>query len=421
MGVKGSDIRIAQERRHRGVADDRLARRVAEARRRALRRHRRRQPAGVAGRRQDWTNVIDKLPGLPKGTFVSEVVPSRFDEGDGLRDVRRPSPERLRDLHLRQHATSGRPGSSIDGEPEGRSRADADRGSEEPGRALPRHRDRALRVDRSRPQLAADQGEPADRPHRRDHAASARQRDDPRDARPRASGSSITSSRSRNTRRRRRRPRTRSCSRRRRPRCTGGRRAIATTSSGATRPSSARTRRRRRCISWLLKKQAGEVKLKITDAAGREVREISGPVLANSNKAGIQSACWDLRVQPVPAPACGAGRERRPGGGDRAAAADARAGGRGGQQTSRRIRSAPAAAVAAAVSAAAASASAAAAATPARTCCPASTTSSLIVDGKTIETKPLRVDGRSGSRRSPRSSASGCTTWRWRCTSCRSA
>ena len=28
-----------------------------------------------------WTNVIDKLPGVPKGVFVSEVVPSRFDEG----------------------------------------------------------------------------------------------------------------------------------------------------------------------------------------------------------------------------------------------------------------------------------------------------------------------------------------------------
>ena len=39
-------------------------------------------------------------------------------------------------------------------------------------------------------------------------------------------------------------------------------------------------------ISWLNKKQVGEVKLRITDAAGREVREISGTPLANSNKAG---------------------------------------------------------------------------------------------------------------------------------------
>src|SRR5438128_8312615 len=73
-------------------------------------------------------------------------------------------------------------------------------------------------------------------------------------------------------------------------------------------------------LSWYLKRPAGDVKLKITDATGREVREISGPVLAAANKAGIQSACWDLRVQPTPAPAT-AGGGRGAGG----------AGGRGGR------------------------------------------------------------------------------------------
>ncbi|HZT78019.1 MAG TPA: hypothetical protein VFA27_15300 [Vicinamibacterales bacterium] len=53
-------------------------------------------------------------------------------------------------------------------------------------------------------------------------------------------------------------------------------------------------------ISWVNKKPVGEVALKITDAAGRQVREIAGPTLANSKAAGIQSACWDLRVQPAP-------------------------------------------------------------------------------------------------------------------------
>ncbi len=62
-------------------------------------------------------------------------------------------------------------------------------------------------------------------------------------------------------------------------------------------------------VSWFLKKPAGEVTLKITDAAGREVREIGAPVLANGNKAGFQFACWDLRVQPTPAPPPAAGRE----------------------------------------------------------------------------------------------------------------
>ena len=86
-------------------------------------------------------------------------------------------------------------------------------------------------------------------------------------------------------------------------------------------------------ITWLLKKPAGEVALRITDAAGKAVREISGPVLANSNKAGIQSACWDLRVQPVPAPA-GRGGDAAGRGGDGAAGRGGAGeqGGRGGAQ-----------------------------------------------------------------------------------------
>ena len=69
-------------------------------------------------------------------------------------------------------------------------------------------------------------------------------------------------------------------------------------------------------ISWFNRKSVGEVKLRMTNAAGREIREISGPVLANSIKAGIQSACWDLRVQPLPSPPAegrGRGREGRAG------------------------------------------------------------------------------------------------------------
>ena len=30
---------------------------------------------------KNWTQVIDKVQGVPKGIYVSEVVPSRFDEG----------------------------------------------------------------------------------------------------------------------------------------------------------------------------------------------------------------------------------------------------------------------------------------------------------------------------------------------------
>jgi photosystem II stability/assembly factor-like uncharacterized protein len=137
-------------------------------------------------------------------------------------------------------------------------------------------------------------------------------------------------------------------------------------------------------ISWLNKKQVGQVSLKITDAAGREVRELSGAAFANSNKPGIQSACWDLRVQPAPAPPPQEGRGR--GRGERGQAAEG--GGRGQTQES-----------------------------PYGAACPPLQTAggggggfggggpqlggpyviggvytvSLVVDGKTVDSKPLRV------------------------------
>src|SRR5262249_39340988 len=45
-------------------------------------------------------------------------------------------------------------------------------------------------------------------------------------------------------------------------------------------------------ISWLMKRPSNDVKLKIADGTGREVREISGTAMASAGKAGIQSACW---------------------------------------------------------------------------------------------------------------------------------
>jgi photosystem II stability/assembly factor-like uncharacterized protein len=150
-------------------------------------------------------------------------------------------------------------------------------------------------------------------------------------------------------------------------------------------------------ISWINKRAVGEVKLKITDAAGREIRELSGTPLANSNKAGIQSACWDLRVQPNPAPPAAPGRPS-PGSGQAAGRAG-RAGGPGGAGQ-------------------AGGAEGAAAEPPAQSPfgagCPVVAppggggfgggpnlngpfviggvyTVALIVDGKTIETRPLRV------------------------------
>jgi len=64
-------------------------------------------------------------------------------------------------------------------------------------------------------------------------------------------------------------------------------------------------------ISWLNAHAVNDVALKITDAAGKDVRTIAGEVLAKSRSAGIQTACWDLRVEPAPRPAR-ANRNERP-------------------------------------------------------------------------------------------------------------
>ena len=158
-------------------------------------------------------------------------------------------------------------------------------------------------------------------------------------------------------------------------------------------------------LQWFLKKDAGEVKLKISDAVtGKEIREISGQVLANSNKAGHAGGVLGparaaaaafaggtrgpgrARSAVKPGRACAGGRGR-PGcaaacagdGAWHAVAAAARrspfgagCGGGGG-------------ALAGAASAAAA------AAPPARSCCRALTRVALVVDGKTVDTKPLKV------------------------------
>ncbi len=70
-------------------------------------------------------------------------------------------------------------------------------------------------------------------------------------------------------------------------------------------------------IQMYFKKALGDVSLRISDAAGKTVREISVP--ANRAQPGIQTVCWDMRVDGIQA-----------GGGGGANAADAgRAGGAG--------------------------------------------------------------------------------------------
>ena len=78
-------------------------------------------------------------------------------------------------------------------------------------------------------------------------------------------------------------------------------------------------------IQFHLKKPVGSLALKITDAAGAHVRNIEIP--ANRNVAGVQTVCWDMRVDPVPAVA-GAGGPQ--GGGRQGGGGQGRGGGRGG-------------------------------------------------------------------------------------------
>ncbi len=150
-------------------------------------------------------------------------------------------------------------------------------------------------------------------------------------------------------------------------------------------------------IAWQLRKTVGEVKLSIADAAGHEVREISGAVLSASNKAGYQAACWDLRVQPLPAPAGGgrgaggrgaqAGGPPSPGGASQATARQpaAPAAGRGGTPSS------PFGAGCAAGGGRGGGGFGGGGGNPGPFVLPGTYTVSLVVDGKTVDSKPLKV------------------------------
>jgi hypothetical protein len=58
-------------------------------------------------------------------------------------------------------------------------------------------------------------------------------------------------------------------------------------------------------ISFHLKQPVSDLRLRFTDASGKKVREIEVP--SNRNQRGIQTVCWNLRLEPNPADAAGAG------------------------------------------------------------------------------------------------------------------
>ena len=54
-------------------------------------------------------------------------------------------------------------------------------------------------------------------------------------------------------------------------------------------------------LTYRLKADAKDLKITIADAAGKVVRELSGDATKEANKAGLNTAVWDLRVGPLAA------------------------------------------------------------------------------------------------------------------------
>ncbi|HJU41596.1 MAG TPA: hypothetical protein VJ691_02240, partial [Vicinamibacterales bacterium] len=72
-------------------------------------------------------------------------------------------------------------------------------------------------------------------------------------------------------------------------------------------------------LAYRLRNEAKEVKFIIKDPSGNTVRELSGDAMRDRNKAGLNIVKWDLRVQPLrplpPPPGAPAGGAGGPGGG----------------------------------------------------------------------------------------------------------
>jgi photosystem II stability/assembly factor-like uncharacterized protein len=138
-------------------------------------------------------------------------------------------------------------------------------------------------------------------------------------------------------------------------------------------------------ISYFSKDKPSSIALKIADAAGREVREITIP--AASLRAGVDSACWDLRVQPVAAPDLGRGGR---------GAQDEAQTGRGGGQGNPPVETfgfGCGGGGGAGGGGGGGGFGGGGGASPGPFVLPGSYTVSLVVDGKSIDSKPLRVVG----------------------------
>ncbi|HEY0874745.1 MAG TPA: hypothetical protein VGD94_14830 [Vicinamibacterales bacterium] len=375
MGVKGSDVRFS---RNDGIRDWPAIVSLAESPRRAGLLYAGTDDGNVAVTRdmgKTWTRVTDKFPGVPKGLFVSELVPSRFDEGtvyatfDGHRS-------NDFDTWIFVSTDYGQTWKSLNGNLSGQvartliedlKNPDVLYLGTETGIFVTLDRGLSwMRMKGNMPTVRVDEMviHPRDNAlvvgtHGRaiwvlDNLAPVQEMA--------AAQRSLTDATLFST------PPTamyRRPARDRNYEFWGDQ-----TFFGENPPNAA-------VISWYLKKDVGNVAIRITDAAGRDVREISGNVLRNSNKAGIQAACWDLRVQPVPNPNIGqqqgrgGGRQGGPGQDDDddpqpvrfGAGCTGGGGGFGGGGGGN----------------------------PGPYVLPGAYTVALVVDGKTVGTKPLRV------------------------------
>jgi photosystem II stability/assembly factor-like uncharacterized protein len=79
-------------------------------------------------------------------------------------------------------------------------------------------------------------------------------------------------------------------------------------------------------MSYFLSTPAKDLKLKITDGLGKDVRELT--MSGNKLQAGLQTGCWDMRVEPIPVTIPAGAAAQQPGG--RGGAAGGLGGGRAG-------------------------------------------------------------------------------------------
>jgi photosystem II stability/assembly factor-like uncharacterized protein len=380
MGVKGSEIQFS---RHDGIQAWPAIVSLAESPKRAGLLYAGTDDGSLAVTRdggKNWTSLVDKVPGVPKGLFVSEVVPSRFDEGtiyvtfDGHRsndfdswifvstdygqsfrsatanlkgEVVRTLTEDLRNPDVLYVGTDTGLFLSID-RAKSWQRLKANLPAVRIDEITLHPRDNAMILaTHGRALWILDHLEPI-----QEFAAAQTATVDAKLFTPPSYAMFRRPARDRNYE-------------------FWGNQVFY----GENPPQAA-------ILSWYQKKPVTTLQLRITDSGGREVREISGNVLASVNRAGIQSACWDLRVQPLTiapvggrgAAGGGGGQGGRQGGGGGTAAQSpfgAGCGGAGGGGGGGR--------------------GGFGGGNPGPYVLAGTYSVSLVVDGKTVDTKPLRV------------------------------